>query len=115
MGCALSPRGVLLWLLLMLVCAPMSVLARCAITPDANGHVDIPNGWTSINDQAFQSCTSLASVTIPDSVTFIGNSAFYQCSSLASVTIPDGVCPAKCMLSWRDLARLDSPASILHM
>ena len=30
---------VLLWIFLMLVCAPMSVLARCAITPDANGHV----------------------------------------------------------------------------
>jgi len=42
---------------------------------------------TSIGNDAFRDCTSLASVTIGDGVTSIGNDAFYKCSSLASVTI----------------------------
>lgn len=46
---------------------------------------------TSIKKSAFNSCTSLSSVTIPASVTSIGESAFYSCTSLTSVTIPDGV------------------------
>ena len=40
---------------------------------------------------AFESCTSLASVTIPDSVTSIGDDVFYGCTSLTSISIPDGV------------------------
>ena len=44
-----------------------------------------------INDNAFEYCTSLTSVTIGNSVTSIGSSAFYGCTSLTSVTIPDSV------------------------
>ena len=46
---------------------------------------------TSIGDDAFAYCTSLASVTIPNSVTIIGSHAFYQCISLTSIAIPDSV------------------------
>ena len=51
----------------------------------------IADGVTSIGSTAFESCTSLTSVTIPDSVTMIGSSAFYGCTSLTSVTIPNSV------------------------
>ena len=51
----------------------------------------IPNSVTSIDDYAFYSCSSLASVTIPNSVTSIGDYAFYNCSGLTSVTIGDSV------------------------
>ena len=53
--------------------------------------IEIGNGVTSIGDQAFYFCYSLASITIPDGVTSIGTSTFYECYSLASITIPDGV------------------------
>ena len=54
--------------------------------------VTIGNGiTTSIGNGAFSQCTSLASVTIGNGVTSIGDSAFSSCTSLASVTIGNGV------------------------
>ena len=51
----------------------------------------IPQGIASIGDYAFDSCTSLTSVSIPDSVTSIGDCAFGSCTSLTSVSITDSV------------------------
>jgi hypothetical protein len=51
----------------------------------------ISAGVTSIGNEAFSGCASLASVTIQASVTSIGGSAFSGCSSLASITIPASV------------------------
>ena len=54
-------------------------------------NVIIPDGMTSISEQAFYRCKSLTSITIPNSVTSIGWNAFGSCSSLVSITIPYGV------------------------
>ena len=51
----------------------------------------IPQGIASIGDYAFDSCTSLTSVSITDSVTSIGDYAFGSCTFLTSVSIPDSV------------------------
>ncbi len=54
-------------------------------------NIEIPDGVTSVSDNAFYRCTSLASVKIPNSVTSIGANAFYRCTSLTGVTIPNNV------------------------
>jgi hypothetical protein len=53
--------------------------------------VNIPDSVTTIGNEAFYGCNSLASITIPDSVTSIGERAFYLCDGLTSVTISDSV------------------------
>ena len=55
-----------------------------------SGAYTIPAGVTSIGDNAFYWCRSLASVTIPAGVTTIGASAFLACG-LTAITIPSSV------------------------
>ena len=58
---------------------------------DSLKSVTIPSSVTSIGYGAFGLCTSLTSVTISSGVTSIGYGAFGSCDSLASITIPNGV------------------------
>ena len=51
----------------------------------------VPDGVTSISDEAFHCCSSLTSITIPDSVTSIGYGAFRVCNGLTSIAIPNSV------------------------
>jgi hypothetical protein len=51
----------------------------------------IPEGVTTIGEDAFDACSNLETVTIPNSVTTIGESAFGRCSSLTSVTLPSSI------------------------
>ena len=48
-------------------------------------------GLTSINNDAFSGCRSLATVTLPPSVQTIGESSFHGCNSLSSIEIPNSV------------------------
>lgn len=51
----------------------------------------IPNTITTIDHDAFYSCTSLTSINISNSVMNIGDCAFAGCSGLTSITIPNSV------------------------
>lgn len=53
--------------------------------------VKIPNGVTSINDRAFMECNKLENINIPNSVTSIGRGAFCGCVKLTNVNIPNSV------------------------
>ena len=51
----------------------------------------IPSSVTSIGAFAFKGCSGLTSLTIPSGVTSIGESTFYGCSGLINLTIPSSV------------------------
>ena len=44
--------------------------------------VTIPNGVTTIGTRAFSACSNLQNVTVPDSITYVGTGAFNSCNSL---------------------------------
>ena len=51
----------------------------------------IPEGVTSIGDDAFAGCSGLTEVAFPNSVTNIGNSSFMGCSGLMELALPSSV------------------------
>ena len=62
-----------------------------AVAPDGLTSVTVPDGVTSIGENAFSGCSGLTSLMIPDGVTSIGSYAFSGCSGLTNLTIPDSV------------------------
>ena len=55
------------------------------------GTITFDGPVTSIGEEAFRQCSSIASITIPNSVTSIGEHAFSGCRSLTSIAIPNSV------------------------
>lgn len=78
--------------------------------------VVIDYGVTSIGDEAFYWCDSLASIVIPDSVTYIGDSAFNHCDALSSITIPDSVtCIKEGAFRYSGLTSVTIPESVTYI
>ncbi|MBQ5722950.1 MAG: leucine-rich repeat domain-containing protein, partial [Muribaculaceae bacterium] len=50
----------------------------------------IPQGVTTIEEEAFMYCSSLTSIVIPVSVTEIGRRAFSHCENLKSIVVEEG-------------------------
>ena len=48
-------------------------------------------GLTAINENAFMSCSKLATITLPEGITSISSYAFYGCKALTTFTIPQSV------------------------
>ena len=49
--------------------------------------VNVPYGVKEINDDAFNSCKNIRSVSLPDTVKRIGNGAFYDCVRLERINL----------------------------
>ena len=53
--------------------------------------ITIPDYVTSIGAYAFRDCTSLESIVVPEGITFLGQSTFRGCTSLKNVTLPESL------------------------
>jgi hypothetical protein len=53
--------------------------------------INIPESVTSIGDRAFSGCWDLTRIDIPESVTSIGDYAFFGCWALVNINIPEGI------------------------
>ena len=62
------------------------VLNRTFIRCFALEDIDIPEGFTALNTDAFYECQKLKSITIPSTATNIVAGAFWKCTSLTTVT-----------------------------
>ena len=80
-------------------------------------NVIIPEGMTSIGDNAFSGCAFLESVQIPESVTKIGEKAFLGCSSLTNLTLPNGLTSIgnDAFRSCANLSEITIPDSVTHI
>ena len=95
----------------LMVLLPL-IRGRCWISPDANGHVVVPNAtvdqWSfagclelktidlsavvTIGTYAFRNCDQLESITISSNISYIGRRAFRGCANLPWVLIPNAGC-----------------------
>ena len=66
----------------------------------------IPNTTKIIGSRAFYQC-SITSITIPEGVTSIGNNAFLDCESLTSINIPSSV-NSICYKAFQNCDNLDA-------
>lgn len=71
--------------------APFRRAQHLYLNGDEIKNLVVPDGVTSIGNNAFAHYKGLTSVTIPSSVTSIGEDAFAFCDNLSSVSIPQNV------------------------
>lgn len=67
-----------------------NVLSKLATVENIDVTVTIPEGYTTIEGNAFQNCYGLKSINVPGSITKIQYNAFEGCKNLASVTFANG-------------------------
>lgn len=56
----------------------------------------IPEGITTIEENAFEGCSDLATITFPCSLKHIGRNAFADCKNLKTVMLPDTISTIEC-------------------
>jgi hypothetical protein len=56
----------------------------------------IPEGITSIEDNAFEGCDNLTSITLPGSLKHIGRDAFTDCNKLKNIVLPESISTIEC-------------------
>ena len=66
-------------------------IGECAFQGSAVTSVSMPEGITSIDNNAFFGCQNLETVALPESLTTLDYDAFNSCHSLKTIKIPSGV------------------------
>lgn len=93
-----------------------NVLKKLAGAEGIDLTVTIPEGYTTIESEAFKNCYGLKTITIPGSVTKINYNAFDGCKDLAAVTFADGSADLsfgnKVFLNCTSLNNLTLPARL---
>lgn len=93
-----------------------NVLKKLAGAEGIDLTVTIPEGYTTIEGEAFKNCYGLKTITIPGSVTMIKYNAFDGCKNLATVTFADGTKALtlrnKVFLGCTALNHLELPARV---
>ena len=81
---------------------------------DSLASITIPDSVTDLGAFAFSSCSSLTAIALSSSITSIGNGTFNSCSSLTTITIPDSVTSiGDSAFSWCDsLTAITIPDSV---
>lgn len=68
----------------------VKAIAKRALGSSSLQSITISDGITTIEEGAFQYCSSLTSVSLPSTLTSIGGGAFYDCS-MESIVLPEGL------------------------
>ena len=58
--------------------------------------VIIPEGITTIGENAFEGCVSLESITLPSTIKYIRRNAFADCKSLKQIVLPESITDIDC-------------------
>ena len=87
----------------------LRIIEKYAFSYSGLTSMTVPEGVTTIGDEAFRGCTDLVSVSIPASVTNIGTALFKECKKLETIEVhPDN--PAYCavdnVLYSKDMTQL---------
>lgn len=56
-----------------------------------SGEIILPDGVTSIGEEAFYNCAAITKVTLGSGIKTIGDEAFYGCTALAEINLPEGL------------------------
>lgn len=66
------------------------------VDPEEIKEIVIPEGITTIEENAFEGCDNLTSITFPCSLKHIGRNAFADCKQLKTVVLPESISTIEC-------------------